>query len=143
MLAWPKVGWGGGAIPAPPPILAASQMKMQFVPASQGQNTLIYQISRLDSICVLHLTWPRDTSISFGSHPTLCCTSRGPREVLHTQFDCRMVTKVVVAITWLPVGIVMVIKNIDCLPYAATDIFCRLDQTIIYSFDIKWINCTV
>ena len=28
-----------------------------------------------------------------------------PREVLHTQFDCPMVTKVVVAITWLPVGI--------------------------------------
>ena len=80
-------------------------MKIRNDPDSHGQITLIYQISRLHSIGVLHLTWPRDTSISFGSHPTLCCTSRGPREVLHTQFDCRMETKVVVAITWLPVGI--------------------------------------
>ena len=33
-------------------------------------------------------------------------TSRGRQEDLHTQFARRMVTKVVVAITWLPVGIV-------------------------------------
>ena len=31
---------GGGAIAAPPPIPGSSQMKMQFVPASHGQNTL-------------------------------------------------------------------------------------------------------
>ena len=31
---------GGGAAIAPPPIPGSSQMKMQFVPASHGQNTL-------------------------------------------------------------------------------------------------------
>ena len=31
---------GGGAEIAPPPIPGSSQMKMQFVPASHGQNTL-------------------------------------------------------------------------------------------------------
>ena len=36
----PKVGGGH------PQFLAASQMKMQFVPARHGQNTLIYQIMR-------------------------------------------------------------------------------------------------
>ena len=42
----PKVGLEGvGQQLLPHPLfLAASQMKMQFVPASQGQNTLIYQI---------------------------------------------------------------------------------------------------
>ena len=44
----PKVGLEGvGQQLLPHPLfLAASQMKMQFVPARHGQNTLIYQIMR-------------------------------------------------------------------------------------------------
>ena len=38
----PKVGLGGmGAAIAAPPSIPTSQMKMQFVPASHVQNTLI------------------------------------------------------------------------------------------------------
>ena len=43
--------------------------------------------------------------ISFWSHRPRCCTSRGPREVQHTQFARPMATKVLVATTWLPDGI--------------------------------------
>ena len=38
---------GGGAIAAPPPIPGSSQMKMQFVPASHGQNTLGTDVPRI------------------------------------------------------------------------------------------------
>ena len=38
---------GGGAIVAPPPIPGSSQMKMQFVPASHGQNTLGTDVPRI------------------------------------------------------------------------------------------------
>ena len=38
--------WGGAAI-APPPIPGSSQMKMQFVLASHGQNTLGVDVPRI------------------------------------------------------------------------------------------------
>ena len=38
---------GGGAAIAPPPIPGSSQMKMQFVPASHGQNTLGTDVPRI------------------------------------------------------------------------------------------------
>ena len=38
---------GGRAIAAPPPIPGSSQMKMQFVPASHGQNTLGTDVPRI------------------------------------------------------------------------------------------------
>ena len=45
----------------------------------------------------------------FGIHPTLFCSSRALARaatgVAHTQFARRMETQVVVATTWLPVGI--------------------------------------
>ena len=38
---------GGRAIAAPPPIPGSSQMKMQFVPASHGQNTLRTDVTKI------------------------------------------------------------------------------------------------
>ena len=38
---------GGGAAIAPPPIPGSSQMKMQFVPASHGHNTLGTDVPRI------------------------------------------------------------------------------------------------
>ena len=38
---------GGGAIASPPAIPGSSQMKMQFVPASHGQNTLGTDVPRI------------------------------------------------------------------------------------------------
>ena len=53
----------------------------------------------------------RRGEVSFGSHRTWLHLTRGPREVLLTQFARPMETKVVVAITWLPVGIELFHKN--------------------------------
>ena len=38
---------GGGALAAPSPIPGSSQMKMQFVPANHGQNTLGTDVLRV------------------------------------------------------------------------------------------------
>ena len=47
---------GGGAAIAPPPIPGSSQMKMQFVPASHGQNGIIYYLPNTKMAAVNWLT---------------------------------------------------------------------------------------